>query len=271
MNIVIIAAGEQGKEVALILQEWLPQVIPIAKIVLVGLDLSPSTLEHRLLVKHVDPADAIVFCVTPQAAGLPDTPFFIGLVAGRKLGTPFYPFFVGVDRSAVPQVLSVSFQCVFPEKESVLSMVSDITKRSGEQAVPANILVGVFSAKWPPLEFALNRIASQASRVADRHPSEKRPLPSRNLSSEAGELLVEAARDPHGRVMSIASLQGRHVQTNQKAFVEPGNPRSEAKGLAALRELAKEGLLEPLGSKGEVYAVTADGYRVADEIRLARK
>jgi hypothetical protein len=85
------------------------------------------------------------------------------------------------------------------------------------------------------------------------------------------ELLAEAAADPNGVVMSLATLGGRHLQTNKKAFVEPGNPRSEARGLAALRELVREGLLEPRGSKGEVYAVTTEGYRVSDEIRLARK
>src|SRR5436190_9790554 len=92
MNVVIFAAGDQGKEVALALSDWLPQVVPVASTQRVQHDLSPFTLTwQQLLLRHVGPADAVIFCVTAETVGLPDTVYQIGLVAGRKVGTPPLP------------------------------------------------------------------------------------------------------------------------------------------------------------------------------------
>ena len=65
----------------------------------------------------------------------------------------------------------------------------------------------------------------------------------------------------------VRTSSGLMVQTNGKQLADRQNPRSEALWRAAVRQLVQYGLLEARGHKGEVFGVTAEGYRVADDLR----
>jgi hypothetical protein len=88
------------------------------------------------------------------------------------------------------------------------------------------------------------------------------------LLAEARTLLLEASEDRSGTVMKIAFIGGFRVQTNGKQFVEPSNPRSRAAWEGAIDQLCRLELLQERGYKGEVFGITAEGYRIADAIRL---
>jgi hypothetical protein len=85
-----------------------------------------------------------------------------------------------------------------------------------------------------------------------------------DLSDAARELLLEAANDGTGTILCLNTIAGSHVQTNRKTFTEPGNPRSEARGRGAVKELQNLGLIEDRSYKGEVFTMTDAGYRVAE-------
>lgn len=88
------------------------------------------------------------------------------------------------------------------------------------------------------------------------------------LTSEAKALLLEVAEDKSGTLLKIAFIGGFRVQTNGKQFVEPGDPRSRATWEGAIEDLCRLDLLKERGYKGELFGITADGYRVANAIRL---
>jgi hypothetical protein len=90
---------------------------------------------------------------------------------------------------------------------------------------------------------------------------------SPNLSDEAKQLLIEASLDTHGTILKIETLDGMHISTHSTKFGDKGNPRSEAKWKAAINQLASLGLIEDRGYKGEVFAITDEGYRVADILK----
>lgn len=87
-----------------------------------------------------------------------------------------------------------------------------------------------------------------------------------SLSREAVQLLLEAIAGG-GDVMVIAWMGGSAVQVNGKNFVEPNNPRSRAIWEGAVEELVREGFLQPVGHKGEVFRVTREGYDAADLLK----
>jgi predicted nucleotide-binding protein len=93
------------------------------------------------------------------------------------------------------------------------------------------------------------------------------PQPLPRLSEGARDLLIEAAQDKNGMIMSLPTMGGRIIQTNDRGFVESGDPRSEARWKGAVDELHRLSLIEDRGHKGEAFAVTEDGYRVADDLR----
>ena len=83
------------------------------------------------------------------------------------------------------------------------------------------------------------------------------------LSDSARELLAEAAKDGHGVIMSLQTLQGSHVQTNGRDFIQ-GGARSEAQWRSAVTELNRLGLLEDRAGANEVFFVTDAGYQAAE-------
>ncbi|PYI84461.1 MAG: DUF4062 domain-containing protein [Verrucomicrobia bacterium] len=87
------------------------------------------------------------------------------------------------------------------------------------------------------------------------------------LSKEAMELLIEASQDPTGHIHHVRYIGGVMLQTNQKQFIEPNNPRSRAVWEGALQELQRENLIEALGYKGEAFQVTNSGYELAEILR----
>jgi outer membrane protein assembly factor BamB len=92
-----------------------------------------------------------------------------------------------------------------------------------------------------------------------------RQLP--NLSEEAKRLLIEASADADGVVMRTVTLGARAIHTNGKLLSEDGNPRAEAKWEAAIKALQRYDLFTQRDSKGQVYAVTDEGYNVAERLK----
>jgi hypothetical protein len=84
------------------------------------------------------------------------------------------------------------------------------------------------------------------------------------LSEEAKQLLMEASQDKGGIVLRVRTNFGLAIQTNGRNLVENQHGRIEAKWEGGLRQLREHGLLQDRGSKGEVFSLTDEGYRVAD-------
>jgi hypothetical protein len=269
MNVLISWVGPSGRQVARALRDWLPEVVSSVKPDVIEEDvLSYSSVDWKQnLVARVYASAACVVCITPEAAESHEPYFQLGLIAGMKLDGPLYPFFAGTDEKPILSFVRYGLRCTVAQKESVLSFVSDLNRRIGQPPLPEPFLLGVFSAKWPALRDTLQAIAAAAKLDSDVQRSLPPAVLRTMLSDAAMELLLGATTDPNGVVTSVSTFAGWHLQTNGKEFVEPNNPLSEAKWLAALRELMKEELLEPRGSKGEIYAVTPKGRRLADMIR----
>jgi len=64
-----------------------------------------------------------------------------------------------------------------------------------------------------------------------------------SLSDEAQELLIEAAKDPHGSVLWVPTKTSGDIQTNGQSFGNREDPREQAEWEAALRELDHRGFL----------------------------
>jgi hypothetical protein len=87
------------------------------------------------------------------------------------------------------------------------------------------------------------------------------------LSGEARELLTQAALDKNGTIMRYRTMSGLGIQTNDRQFVESGDPRSEARWQGAFDELKQLDLIRDVGHKGEVFNLTDRGYKIADALR----
>jgi hypothetical protein len=103
--------------------------------------------------------------------------------------------------------------------------------------------------------------SSVSQRVTSPPPAP--PLP--DVSEEALRLLKAAATDASGGVIMTSTFGGLSVEANGQDFVsEKHNAREEAKWREVVRALVARGLLEQQDLKGEIYAISAEGFRVAD-------
>ena len=80
-------------------------------------------------------------------------------------------------------------------------------------------------------------------------------------------LLEEATKDRSRAIMKTRTSGGLRVITNGKDFVEPDNPRSEAKWKNAVRELVGMALIEDAKGLDEVFEVTHIGFEFIDSLR----
>jgi len=95
---------------------------------------------------------------------------------------------------------------------------------------------------------------------------EKRSDLSSQVSPDAAELLLEAARDEGGIILRVGTMEGLEISTNNRDFNEDKSARSEARWEGAIEELIKQRLVQDKGNKGEVFAITKLGYQVVDSL-----
>jgi hypothetical protein len=82
------------------------------------------------------------------------------------------------------------------------------------------------------------------------------------LNDDEKRLLIAAASDQYGKVLSVTSMDGFQVQSNGQSFVE-GSARSVAAWKRALRRLTDFGYLDQTSS--EIFDLTEDGFSRADK------
>ncbi len=85
------------------------------------------------------------------------------------------------------------------------------------------------------------------------------------LSDDARELLSAAAEDDSGEILAIEVLDGFSIQAGRKSY-GGGHGRESAKWRGALEELVLAGFAADRGNKGQVYALTREGWEAADTL-----
>lgn len=94
--------------------------------------------------------------------------------------------------------------------------------------------------------------------------SKTQRIPS--LSHEAKILLKEGSEDSHGEIICIRYSGGIEIRTNGRNLVTEKTIKEFAKWEGAINELQSYDLIVDRGYKGEVFAVTREGFELAETI-----
>ena len=105
---------------------------------------------------------------------------------------------------------------------------------------------------------------SSNSAVAEGHHSTTAETPQ--LSEEAINLLIEAAKDKFRLIQRIGLASGLIIRTNGKDLNEVGNRRSEAKWDGALENLLEKKFVKDYNGKGTAFEVTHKGFECVDSL-----
>lgn len=89
------------------------------------------------------------------------------------------------------------------------------------------------------------------------------------LGEEACTILKEASLDASGYMLRLHNQLGLRLHTNGKEFGSAQrDPKVEAELEEILSILEQNGLIEPTSYKRQTFRVTAEGYRIAEQIDL---
>lgn len=122
----------------------------------------------------------------------------------------------------------------------------------------------ITSARW---ERHRDDFIKKIGEIVPQENNKKNKASEIQLSKKAAVLLVYATRSTDGQIMKIQYLSGTSLCTGKWDFIgENQNPRNVAEWEDALYELQGYHLIEAVGYKGEIFKVSAGGYKVADQV-----
>jgi hypothetical protein len=268
MDVILSWSGAQSRKVAETLNAWLKDVLPGIKPWISTEDITKGSTWFPALLGRLEAARLCIICVTPENLRSPWLYFEAGAIAGKSTDTRVCSYLIGVESAQLSGGPLGHFQATVADKADTWKLVRDINKHLQRGAHDEMLLEGNFEVKWPRLKQPLDAVlASYKDTPVHEVPESEALRAIYQLGREAISLLVEAASDRQGVIVFARTMQGTHIQTNSKELANPQDARSVALWQGAIRQLLHHGLLENRGSKGEVFGVTAEGYRVADELR----
>lgn len=128
-----------------------------------------------------------------------------------------------------------------------------------EHSLPA-----ITSARW---ERHRNSFIEKIKKIIPNENETKNGIQKVNLAIKAAILLAYASKDTYGQIMLLHSLGGTSISTCSWDFIGGDqNPRNVAEWESSIQELQGYGLVESAGVKGEIFKVTANGFKAADTI-----
>ena len=87
------------------------------------------------------------------------------------------------------------------------------------------------------------------------------------ISDDAVEILIEAAKDPQGHIDNLSFIGGTRIATNGKIFVDQNSSKREvARWKSVLEELSSNFLIESLNYENSIYEVTHRGYEFIESL-----
>jgi len=92
-----------------------------------------------------------------------------------------------------------------------------------------------------------------------------------SLTSVAIEVLTTAAEDDNGTVLFLRHCDGWSLQAGRKILMEGRNAGKAAEYEDAIEELEDANLIKPRGIEGNYWAVTHQGYLLANEVLTTLK
>lgn len=267
MKLLISWSGKQSQAVAKALHEWIPAVVPGISPWMSTMDISPGGRWFDELMRELEQTDFCVICLTPDNLRSPWLYFEAGAIAAKNQQAKVCGVVTGVSPSQLGPGPFSQFQCVQSDSDGAWLLVKAINDALKEKSHNEELLKSSFSSCWPRLRENLKEALLLYDPRASASELETEQLePKYELSNESRQLLIEGVADKHGTISMSRTMHGLHVRANGREFCESQDARSEAKWQGAIRALLQLGLIEARSHKGEVFGITAEGYRVADEL-----
>ncbi len=208
MKIFISSAGDNGREIAEALHDWLLQVLHFVD-PFISKEIRTGAAWLEELSTQLEKTNYGIICLTKESVAAPWIYFEAGAIAKLRESSRVSSILFGINSTDAPGPLQHFQQASF-DREGMLRLVLDINSHGGENARREDVLIRLFSNLWKPLE---DKIGAALQRM-------QAPKPTRDTNEILDDLTV-LVRD---QIQSSAAVSD---QIAQKVLAAMG-PRNNA-------------------------------------------
>jgi len=267
MNVLLIWSKPQSKVVASELHEWLPKVVPGIDPWMSSKDIAKGHDWFRELQDVLEQTKICLICVTPENVRSPWIYYETGAITTNGPDVLICPYLVGVAPNMLTDGPLGKWQCTVADRDDTWELIKSLNEKALGSKHDLALLEGNFRSRWPEFGQRLESISQiEITDSEDFIATDVDRLAGINLSSEARTMVVEVSKDKNGILLYIRTFGGTTFQAGGRNLCPDQSPRTVAKWKDALDDLVAYNLLEPRGHKGEMFALTAKGYEVADAL-----
>lgn len=151
MKVFISWSGDQSRDVAHALKEWLPAVIQAVRPYFSPADIEKGARWSSEIAKELEQSRIGVICLTKSNLSAPWIMFEAGALAKSMEKSRVIPLLLGVDPSELFGPLT-QFQASGFNKEEVRKLLKSINSALTEGNLEPDVLNAVFEKWWPDLE-----------------------------------------------------------------------------------------------------------------------
>lgn len=158
MNVFLSCSGEMSRNVALVLRDWLPEVIQAIK-PFISDDIDKGELWFEEITNELCLTTYGIICLTPYNFKAPWINFEAGAISKAIHHTHVTPFLFRIDVSKIRGPLQ-QFQFVtYTEREIFKLLCSINNSMTSEARLPLELLQKEFDKWWPELRDKLDGLA----------------------------------------------------------------------------------------------------------------
>lgn len=268
MNLLISWSKTQSRMVASALHSWLPAVVPGVDPWMSTKDIAKGKEWSAELQNVLAGARLCIICVTAENVRSPWIYYEVGAIAAKGPDVLICPYLVGVSPNMLADGPLARWQCTVADRNDTWELIKSLNSNALPTPHDVSLLQGNFSARWSALAAQIEPVSE--SDVADEEgfvASDADQLAGVNLSSEARTMIVEISKDKHGMLLYARTSSGTSFQAHGVNLCPDQSPRTVARWNAALKQLVRHDILEPRGQQGAVFALTAQGFEIADALQ----
>ncbi len=159
-KVFISWSGDQSRELAEALRNWLPAVIQSIKPFFTPDDIEKGARWQKDISEELQTSNVGIFCLTRENLTKPWLMFEAGALSKNIDASKVCPILFGLESSDIEGPL-VQFQAAPFSQAEIRKVLNAINQTLGEQKLEARILDDAFETYWPKLKRLVDEIAKK--------------------------------------------------------------------------------------------------------------
>jgi hypothetical protein len=267
MNVLLSWSKQKSRVAASALHEWLPTVIPGIEPWMSSKDIAKGREWFNELQGVLKQTRICIICLTIENVRSPWIYYETGAIATNGPDVLICPYLIGIGPSMLADGPLGKWQCTTADREDTWELIKSLNENALDSKHDPVLLEGNFQTRWASFGQQVEKLIIDDTEDNEEFISSDADQMARiNLTSEAREIVLGVAKDRDGRLLYVTTPTGVTFQASGTNLCPDQSPRTIAKWKGALDALVAYHILEPRGHKGNVFALTAMGFDIADVI-----